>query len=167
MTRIYHITHRDNLISILEAGGLLCDKKSQNRCQVSVAHTHIKQRRAQRVVSCGNGGHLSDYVPFYFAPRSPMLYAIHKGSVSRYQSSQEQVIYLVSSVETIVQGNANFVFIDGHAEMQISQFYNLPSDLDKVDWQLMKGRYWHDTTADTDRKRRRQAEFLVHDFMPW
>lgn len=96
-----------------------------------------------------------------------MLYAIHKGSVSRYQSSQEQVIYLVSSVETIVQGNANFVFIDGHAEMQISQFYNLPSDLDKVDWQLMKGRYWHDTTADTDRKRRRQAEFLVHDFMPW
>lgn len=31
----------------------------------------------------------------------------------------------------------------------------------------MTARYWYDTDDDPDRKRRRQAEFLVHDFFPW
>jgi len=30
----------------------------------------------------------------------------------------------------------------------------------------MKSRYWNDTIEDNDRKRRRQAEFLVHSFFP-
>lgn len=28
-------------------------------------------------------------------------------------------------------------------------------------------RYWQDTPTDGDRKRRRPAEFLVHQFFPW
>ncbi len=28
-------------------------------------------------------------------------------------------------------------------------------------------KYWFDTPEDSDRKRRRQAEFLVHQFFPW
>ena len=39
--------------------------------------------------------------------------------------------------------------------------------LDRVDWAVMKSRYWYDTATDPDRKRRRQAEFLVHEFCPW
>ncbi len=31
----------------------------------------------------------------------------------------------------------------------------------------MKETYWHDTDKDGDRKRRRQAEFLVHQFCAW
>jgi hypothetical protein len=31
----------------------------------------------------------------------------------------------------------------------------------------MKQRYWFDTAEDGDRKRRRQAEFLVHKYLPW
>ena len=31
----------------------------------------------------------------------------------------------------------------------------------------MEDRYWRDTDVDPDRKRRRQAEFLVKDFCPW
>jgi len=30
----------------------------------------------------------------------------------------------------------------------------------------MQARYWSDTNTDNDRKRRRQAEFLVHNFFP-
>ena len=37
----------------------------------------------------------------------------------------------------------------------------------EVDWTVMASRYWHDTTAEPDRKRRRQAEFLVHERVPW
>lgn len=31
----------------------------------------------------------------------------------------------------------------------------------------MKSKWWSDTLEDMDRKRRRQAEFLVHNFFPW
>ena len=32
---------------------------------------------------------------------------------------------------------------------------------------VMRTRYWADTQEDGDRKRRREAEFLVHDVLPW
>jgi hypothetical protein len=48
-----------------------------------------------------------------------------------------------------------------------SDFFNDLGDLDKIDWNIMKATYWNDNDADNDRKRRRQAEFLVHDFFPW
>ena len=31
----------------------------------------------------------------------------------------------------------------------------------------MNARYWADTDDDPDRKRRRQAEFLVYKMLPW
>ena len=31
----------------------------------------------------------------------------------------------------------------------------------------MEAKYWRDTNQDMDRKRRRQAEFLVHQQLPW
>ncbi|MFN5864523.1 MAG: DarT ssDNA thymidine ADP-ribosyltransferase family protein, partial [Pseudanabaena sp.] len=36
-----------------------------------------------------------------------------------------------------------------------------------IDWEIMEAKYWKDTDEDGDRKRRRQAEFLVYDFLPW
>lgn len=43
-----------------------------------IAHNTIQDRRAQTYVPCLPGGNPHDYVPFYFAPCSPMLYAAHK-----------------------------------------------------------------------------------------
>lgn len=95
-----------------------------------------------------------------------MLYAIHKGMIIGYSGSQEDIVYLVSSVQIIVTNSIPYVFTDGHAIMKLSEFYNRSSDLDKIDWQIMKETYWNDTEQDGDRKRRRQAEFLVKDFLP-
>ena len=39
---------------------------------------HIKERRARKIVPIVPGETLADFVPFYFAPRSPMLYAMSK-----------------------------------------------------------------------------------------
>ena len=36
-----------------------------------------------------------------------------------------------------------------------------------IDWELMESKYWHDTDEDNSRKRRREAEFLIHKFCPW
>lgn len=110
---------------------------------------------------------MCDYVPFYFAPRSPMLYSIKLGNVTGYTGGQASIVHLVVDAEQVAAAGLQFVFTDGHAVIDISQFYTSLSDLDKIDWAIMKERYWHDTNADLDRKRRRQAEFLVHEFVPW
>ncbi len=164
-TKIYHITHYNNLKSILQSGELSCCANIQTN-QVSytnIAHNNIQDRRARFVVPIQPGGVVHDYVPFYFATRSPMLYAIHQGAVNGYNGGQKDVIYLVSSAERIEQAGYGYVFTDGHAIMGFSNYYSNLSDLDKIDWNIMRSRYWNDNAEDNDRKRRRQAEFLVYD----
>ncbi|MCS6829331.1 MAG: DUF4433 domain-containing protein [Armatimonadota bacterium] len=165
--RIYHITHHSNLPRILTAGGLLCDKEASDGCAVSIAYADLKQRREHVAVPCEPGGVLADYVPFYFAPRSPMLYAIHKGFVSHYAGGQNEIVYIASSVQTVQRRRLPFVFTDGHPVVRITRFFNRLNNLNQLDWQIMRARAWHNTEDDPDRKRRRQAEFLVYRFFPW
>jgi len=171
VTDIYHITHVTNLRSILQHGGLLCDRSCNagNVQAQQIGYAHIKQRRMARVVPLPPQGTLGDYVPFYFAPRSPMLYTIERRNTPGYQEGQGRVVHLVSSVETVqnAQPPLRWLFTDGHADMEYSDFFSSTVDLNKVDWPLMPARFWNDTAADGDRKRRRQAEFLVHEFFPW
>jgi ssDNA thymidine ADP-ribosyltransferase, DarT len=169
MTGIYHITHTDNLSLILEQNGLCCDNERKIRAlaTVGIAHNHIKERRARKRVTKSNGGTLADYVPFYFAPRSPMLYAIHTNQVQGYNGTQQNIVHICSDAEVVVQNALPYFFTDGHAEMEISESFEDLADLGRIDWSIMQAAYWHDTNEDGDRKRRRQAEFLVRQFFPW
>lgn len=96
-----------------------------------------------------------------------MLLAIHNGHVEGYTAGQESIIYLVSTAQAVDQVGKKFAFTDGHAIMTISEFFHDLQYLDKIDWAIMKERYWANTEEDGDRKRRRQAEFLVHSSCPW
>ena len=167
---IYHITPIDNLESIISEGGLLAYNVmlETGTNYTNIAYENIQYRRARIRVPCGAGGVLHDYVPFYFAPRSPMLYTINQGNVPNYTQGQEAVIHLVSHVEDIdARGDLDFVFTDGHAVMEFTTFFDDLNYLDNIDWDVMEARYWRDTNEDNDRKRRRQAEFLVRNFLPW
>jgi len=168
MTWIYHITDKKNLPGILAQNGLYSKNKEKElpAAPVSIAYEGIQQRRAETEVPIHPFGTLHDYVPFYFAPRSPMLYAIHKRMIKGYTGSQQDIIYLISKVQIMEANHIPYVFTDGHAIMALSEFYNQSSDLGKIDRQIMKETYWNDTEQDGDRKRRRQAEFLVKDFLP-
>jgi hypothetical protein len=166
---IYHITHINNLISIIDTNGLksFYSLEQQKINYQNIAHRTIQSQRNFHDVPCGPKKNLHDYIPFYFAPRSPMLYSIHRGNVEGYDDGQEQVIHLCSKIETVYQAKRLFVFTDGHAIMNNSNFYDDLVDLDQIDWDIMEERYWADTLEDSDRKRRRQAEFLVYEFCPW
>ncbi|WP_224363560.1 type II toxin-antitoxin system toxin DNA ADP-ribosyl transferase DarT [Hyalangium versicolor] len=166
---LFHITHIRNLPQILDEGGLWCDSECarQRVSPVNIAYADLKVARARTRVPVCKRGTLADYVPFYFAPRSPMLYAIHKGKVEGYQEGQEPVLYLVVRTEAIRQQELPFAFTDGHAATPFSQFFEDWAHLELVDWELMNATYWKNTDEDGDRKRRRQAEFLVHRFLPW
>jgi hypothetical protein len=74
---IFHITHIDNLPAILADGCLWSDYEvrmtSNNR--TVIGFDTIKKRRLEELpVSCHPGTFVGHYVPFYFCPRSPMLY---------------------------------------------------------------------------------------------
>jgi len=167
---IYHITPIDNLSSIINSGGLVAKsrlKEGKINYQ-DISYGHIQDRRGQIRVPCGAGGYLHDYVPFYFAPRSPLLYAISKRTVPNYQEGQNSVIHLVADINTIEAEGLDFVFTDGHAAMAYADFYTDLGALGYViDWELMESRFWFNTEDDPNRKCRRQAEFLVHQFLPW
>ncbi len=166
---IYHITHLDNLAAIIQQGGLLSNTQLQasNQNYRDISYSTIQDRRATTPVPGANRGVLHDYVPFYFAPRSPMLYTIHKGNVPNYQGSQAAVLHLVTTIAAIAAADLVFTFTDGHAAMAYSDFYDDLDALELIDWDVMAAKYWYDTDEDPNRKCKRQAEFLVHNRLPW
>lgn len=165
------MTRIERLPSVVEHG-LLPDNvcRQQQIIGVEIGYDHIKRRRAQRVVPCGAGGTLADYVPFYFAPRSPMLFAITRGLVSAEAARTDQIVYLVGSTQSLRRAGLTVVASNRHAELDYAEMSDCDGDLDHdgfVDWPLMTARYWNNTPDDPDRKERRQAECLVHPRVPW
>ena len=169
MTSIYHTTHFDNLPGLLARGEILSDSLIQaaGLRPRSIAHGNIKHRRANTMVTACQGGRVSDYVPFYFCPRSPMLYAIHGSYVEGYPGGQAQVLHLVLDAESIASAGAPCCHTDGHAAMQPLSFHSGVSGLSALDWEVIHNPIWRNTQEDNDRKRRKQAEFLVWQRVPW
>ena len=66
--KLYHITHVDNLRSILAADGLWCDAEliARGGPPTSIGMGNIKQRRLGLPVKCYPGDFVGGYVPFYF-----------------------------------------------------------------------------------------------------
>jgi ssDNA thymidine ADP-ribosyltransferase, DarT len=164
---IYHFTDGRNLEPILAAGELRAHALARESTRVEIADAGIKKWRETRQVSCGPGGFVCDYVPFYFAPRSPMLFSISKDNVEGVDPDQRPIVYLVSSTELVVAAGLPCVFADGNAAKVMTEFSNDLARLDEmIDWPLMATRYWHNTEEDGDRVRRRMAEFLVGGPVP-
>jgi hypothetical protein len=162
---IYHFTDAANLPGILSANELRCHRMAPN--VVDVGDASIKSRRALIDVKCGPGGKVCDYVPFYYAPRSPMLYSIICGNVPDVDPDQRRLVDVLSSTEAAYEAGLACVFTDGNAATAFTEFHDDPAKLDHVvDWPLMRARYWFNTPDDPDRRRRRMAEFLVHRSLP-
>jgi hypothetical protein len=167
---LYHITHIDNLASIVSAGGLWSDAERRQRGfgHASIAHEHIKHERLQRPVDKAARGVLADYVPFYLAPRSPMLFAIHKGGVKGYEGGQEPIVHLAASVDALAQAGHLCCFSDRHAKLALAKFHDDLSLLRSViRWDVMGLKFYWGDPETPEAEELRQAEFLVHQFCPW
>jgi hypothetical protein len=179
-TRLFHITAIANLPAICAAGGLL----SKNGGAVAginyqnIAYAGAQGARAGRPVPNPPGGSIHDYVPFYFAPRSPMLFTINRGNVAGCPWRQGDIIHFETTVQQIVALGRPFVFYDRNATLQYSRAYTALADLDTaVAWDLILEaprldgfcKYWKDSASNpryADRMERRQAEFLVGTSVP-
>lgn len=168
-TKIFRIIHINNLDICLTRGGLYAPNHipDDGLLYHTIHNEEIQDVRRRRDIPCGPGGTVHDYVPFYFGPRSPMLLQLHTGRVEGYTEGQEPIIYLVSSVEIISNIDLNFVFSDGHGIASFTEWFDDLSNLNKIDWDTVYANQWSDTLVDMDRQRRKQAEFLVHQFCPF
>jgi len=169
---IYHFTHVDNLASIFRDGALTCDAGAPSAGLVTeVGALAIKQRRRSVTVPLLPGGTVGDYVPFYFAPRSPMMFKIacdRRDAVSNlYQGGARPLVYVVSSIASVVGAGLPWVASDGNCASSVTTYTSNEADLDShVDWDLMDATVWKSTDQDPDRRRRRMAELLVHHRFP-
>ncbi|MBN8487934.1 MAG: DUF4433 domain-containing protein [Burkholderiales bacterium] len=179
-TRLFHITAIANLPAILGTGALL----SKNSGAVAginyqnIAHAGAQSARAVRPVPNPPGGLVHDFVPFYFAPRSPMLFAIHGGRVDGCPWRQADIVHFETTVENVTALGQPFVFYDRNATLAFSTPYTDLAHLDTaVAWDLITEaplldgycKFWQNRAAEpryADRMERRQAEFLVRDQVP-
>ncbi len=166
---LFHFTHINNLPSII-AHGLKSDSavRETGALEVEIGEDRIKEARRSRPVPVPPHGVVADYVPFYFAARSPMLYTIQRGNVASYKDGQDSIVYLVTDIRTIVEADCVAVFTDRNAYYSYATFEaDARRAYDEVDWPLMKAHMWNNTNDEPDRKERRMAEMLVHDAVPF
>ncbi|WP_338411703.1 MULTISPECIES: type II toxin-antitoxin system toxin DNA ADP-ribosyl transferase DarT [Pseudoalteromonas] len=160
---VSHITHIDNLASILGQGCLWSDAKRIELGLVNqnIGYNHIKQRRLVRPVKVAAGGTIGQYVPFNFCLRSVMLYVIHCGH-DDFGGGQDKVLHLISDTETVRLGNQHCFFTDIHADLDYAEQIDDFTRINELDIKrIINERYWQDF------KEEKQAEFLAFESVQW
>lgn len=153
--------HIENIPHVIQNGITHKTSENANPNFVPIGDSNLISTRSRFLLN--NGRSLGDYIPFYFGERMPMLYVVQKGFNNVPSTPAENIVYCVSSVQKIIDLALDFVFTDGHAVDGFSTQYtnediqNIDSIIDK---NAIKAKYWRDEN-DLDRKRRKEAEFLV------
>lgn len=163
---IWRIIHRDNLPWVLRNGLHSRNSPSHDPNYINIGNTELISKRATRTVPIVPGGTLSDYVPFYFTPFSPMMYNIYTGRGAVPKRANDEICILVSSVPRIATMGVPFVFTDRHAYTALAKFSNSTADLSGIDWPLLQARNFARNPNDPEQIERYQAETLVFQSLP-
>ena len=159
---LFHITDVDNLPSILAEGRLLSDVALAGVAHQVIGYGHIKQRRMTEYrVPCSGGRFVGEFVPFYFCPRSPMLFTVNKGSTGKAPGCQTSIVHLVTTVARMVALGQPWAVADGNAGAAHTGFRSELAAIDDLNWQAIRALSWQGLTHQ------KSAEFLVADTVPW
>lgn len=169
--KIYHITHVDNLLSIVGDGHLVSDATmiARGGPATAIGMSSIKQRRLALPVHCHAGDHVGDYVPFYFCSRSVILYLIYMRNHPElaYKGGQGPIVHLEADLHEVVAwadgDGRRWAFTLSNAGAYYTQYRSSLDQLDEVDWAAVAARDWRSAEV----KEAKQAEFLVHGSFPW
>lgn len=170
-TRIYHITHVDNLPSILGDGGLYSDSVMIPRGgpAVSIGMGSIKDDRLHQPMKCHPGDMVGEYVPFNFCPRSVMLNVIYYTNAPglAYRGGQGLIVHLEAGLLRVVESanreGRGWAFTLANARAKYAAFRTDLGNLDEIDWTAVGARDFRDEHV----KEIKQAEFLIREFFPW
>jgi hypothetical protein len=168
--KIYHIVHVDRLPLILADNGLLSDAivTEKNLGHPTIGMSRIKQRRLNELsFSMYPDLRVGQCVPFYFCPRSVMLYMIHRKNHPdlTYRDGQEPIIHLELDVEHVVawaeEHGLRWVFTTSNAGSRYFLDYANREQFAKINWDAVNATDWKDVREE------KQAEFLVETRVEW
>lgn len=167
--KIYHIIHADRLASVVADGCLWCDAIMGPRAAAgtTIGMSAIKQRRLRSLLNSRPGLKVGDCVPFYFCPRSIMLFLIHRGNHPdlTYRGGQATILHLQADLHAVVDwANAQghrWAFTLSNAGAYYFEDRSDLGQLGEVDWAAVHARDWRLL------KEGKQAEFLVEQKFPW
>lgn len=162
VTRLYHITHIENLPSILEHD-LCCKNLVTSMCLpcTSIADPEIQDIREVKIVCQEQGFSLKvhDFVPLFFHYRPPMLLRI---KLDDKLPDQRDVAYLTIDPQAVCdrldQPNSCY-FADGNVAAKKTRLYSSPKYLDTFNWSVIQRDTWN--WDNPEEKRVKGAEVLV------
>ena len=166
---IYHIVHVDRLPSIIADGALLSDAALQEnpRPGTTIGMSEIKQRRLESQLSSRPGLCVGECVPFYFCPRSVMLYLVYRGNRPglEYLGGQDQIVHLEADLHEAVawaeKHRQRWAFTLSNAGAHYFKDRCDLSQLGEIDWNAVQSRQWQGQSEG------KQAEFLMEQSFPW
>lgn len=170
--KVYHITHVDNLVRIVADGGLVSDREilARGGPAQAIGMSGIKKRRVEELdVHCHPGTKVGGYVPFYFCPRSVMLFVIHRGNHPEltYRGGQEPIVHLEADLYEVIRwagaNGARWAFSLSNAGARYAEFRSRTDELDQLDWQAISATDFRDAQV----KEGKQAEFLLYERFPF
>lgn len=169
--KIYHITHVNNLSSIVADERLSSDQGMIPRGgpATTVGMSGIKSRRLALDVRCHSGLRVGHCVPFYFCPRSVMLFVIscRNHPELAYRGGQDEIVHLELDVNAVVawaQGaGLRWAFTLSNAGAYYTEFRKDVAQLSDIDWDAVAARSWGAAAV----KESKQAEFLVEREVAW
>lgn len=176
--RIYHITHIGNLQAIITIGALLSDAEMMARANVaaSIGMPRIKQRRLELPVVTHPGLHVGACVPFYFCPRSIMLYVLHCANSDglTYRGGQGPIVHFESKLRSVVawanSANRRWAFTLSNASANYAEFRTDLRHLGDIDWGAVASNNFSSgnrSARGLPVKEGKQAEFLLEGDLPW
>lgn len=148
---LYHLTHLINLPTIFEHG-ILSHNEAHRRGLVAADLSEDGVQGRRRCVAVGRAS-LHDYVPLYFAPKNPMLYA--------RRDAQESIALLGVSPRLLLRPDT--LVTDGNAAARETAFYQGPDALEQLPWNVLNAHFW---SPFRDGKRKRCAEALAYRHVP-
>ena len=168
--KIYHIAHVDRLPSIVADGFLWCDSEIVRRAPAgtTIGMSGIKQRRLNELsLSSHHDLHVGDCVPFYFCPRSVMLYLVYQGNHPEmaYRGGQGPILHFEADLNAVAAW-ANlqplrWAFTLSNAGSYFFEDRNDLACLVEINWTEVQARGWR------AHKEGKQAEFLLEHHFPW
>jgi hypothetical protein len=163
---VFHLTHLFNVPWILANGLHSRTSTLRDPGYVEIGNPDLVDKRRHRPVPVPPGGVLSDYVPFYFAPPSPLIRHIKTGRNGITRRPISETVILVSSLPSLARAGVSFVFTDQHASLLTAEFYTSLTDLPRLDWQLWQASDVQRDLRDPDRLARQVAEALAFRYVP-
>lgn len=168
--KIFHIVHLDRLQSIIADGGLLCDASVAERAPVgtTIGMNDIKRRRLTELrLNSHRDLYVGACVPFYFCPRSVMLYVISQANHPQlsYRGGQDPIVHLEADLRATVawaeEQDLRWAFTLSNAGARYFEDRSDLGQLDKIDWDAVEAADWRLC------KEGKQAEFLIERRFPW